>query len=254
MNQMTPNHIKKQRADQLLLSLGLFDSRAKAQVAIMAGLVSADGEIIRKPSQDISVNAKILAQSPHPYVSRGGVKLAHAIQHFNISAANKTCLDVGASTGGFCDVLLRDGAKHIYAVDTGREQFHYSLRTHPKITLMEAQDVRNLTMTQIPKPVELVVIDVSFISLSLVLPAALQFCASNADVIALIKPQFEVGKANIGKGGIVKDETLYESVFTRITAQLNELGWQPIEIIASPVTGGDGNREFLIAAKKSLTP
>jgi 23S rRNA (cytidine1920-2'-O)/16S rRNA (cytidine1409-2'-O)-methyltransferase len=251
---MTKNQIKKQRADQLLLVLGVFDSRAKAQAAIMAGLVSADGEIVRKPSQDIAVNAKILAQSPHPFVSRGGVKLAHAMQHFNVSAAGKICIDIGASTGGFCDVLLRDGAGHIYAVDTGREQFHYSLRTHPKITLMEGQDARSLTHTQIDNPIELVVIDVSFISLSLVLPFALQFCADQAILIALIKPQFEVGKANIGKGGIVKNETLYESVFDRITAQLRELGWQPSDIIASPVTGGDGNREFLIAAKKSLTP
>ncbi len=251
---MTQNHIKKMRADQILLILGLFDSRAKAQAAILAGLVSADGELVRKASQDIAVNAKIIAKAPHPYVSRGGVKLAHAMQTFNISAAGKICMDIGASTGGFCDVLLRDGASYIYAVDTGREQFHYSLQTHPKITLMEGQDVRNLSTTHINKPIDLVVIDVSFISLSLVLPAALQFCASNAELIALIKPQFEVGKANIGKGGIVKDETLYEGVFERITEKLCDLGWKPREIIASPVTGGDGNREFLITAQKRIMP
>jgi 23S rRNA (cytidine1920-2'-O)/16S rRNA (cytidine1409-2'-O)-methyltransferase len=247
---MTQNQIKKQRADQLLLSLGLFDSRAKAQAAILAGLVSADGELVRKPSQDIAVKAKILSQAPHPYVSRGGVKLAHALQHFNVSAADKICMDIGASTGGFCDVLLRNDASHIYAVDTGREQFHYSLKTHPKITLMEGQDARTLTSTQIDKPIDLVVIDVSFISLSLVLPVALQFCTKGSELIALIKPQFEVGKANIGKGGIVKDETLYESVFERITVQLCDLGWCSSDIIGSPVTGGDGNREFLIAAKR----
>lgn len=252
---MSQKPVKKLRADQLLVELGLFDSRARAQAAIHAGLVSADGEKVRKASQDVAVNAKIVAEAAHPYVSRGGLKLAYALEyfaleHFGISVAGKTCLDVGASTGGFCDVLLKAGAKYIYAVDTGREQFHYSLRTHPKITLMEGQDVRTLSLVHIAQPIDLVVIDVSFISLLLVLPAALQFSQPNSHAIALIKPQFEVGKANIAKGGIVKDESLYEPVFERIRAQLVELGWQPHDIIASPVTGGDGNREFLIAATR----
>ncbi len=247
---MTQNSIKKRRADQLLVELGLFDSRARAQAAIEAGLVSANGEKVRKASQDIAINAKILAEAPHPYVSRGGLKLVHALERSNIKADGKICLDVGASTGGFSDVLLRSGASYIYAVDTGREQFHYSLRTHPKIQLMEGQDVRNLTSTQILMPVDLVVIDVSFISLQLVLPVALKFSTSFSRMVALIKPQFEVGKANIAKGGIVKDESLYEQVFERIKAQLQDLGWQPSDIIPSPVTGGDGNREFLIAATR----
>ena len=247
---MTQNITKKLRADQLLVERGLFESRARAQAAIMAGLVSADGEKVRKASQDIAVNAKIVAEAAHPYVSRGGLKLVHALEHFSIPALGKTCLDVGASTGGFSDVLLKAGAKHIYAVDTGREQFHHNLRTHPKIMLMEGQDVRTLSAVQILASIDLVVIDVSFISLLLVLPAALQFCLPNSHAIALIKPQFEVGKANIAKGGIVKDESLYEPVFERIRAQFVALGWQPHDIIASPVTGGDGNREFLIAATR----
>ncbi len=247
---MTQNTIKKCRADQLLVELGLFDSRARAQAAIGAGLVTADNETVRKASQTLAVNAKIMAEAPHPYVSRGGIKLAHAMKHFNINAVGKTCIDVGASTGGFSDVLLRSGASYIYAIDTGCKQFHYSLRSHPKIQLMEGQDVRNLTSVQIANPVDLVVIDVSFISLGLVLPAALRVCAPCAEMIALIKPQFEVGKANISKGGIVRDENLYDPVFERIKVQLQDLGWQSDDIIPSPVTGGDGNREFLIAATR----
>ncbi len=249
MNQNKGNG-QKQRADQLLLARGFFDSRAKAQAAIEAGLVSADGVIVRKASQEIPVRARLEAEAVHPYVSRGGIKLAHAMQYFGISAKDKICLDVGASTGGFCDVLLRDGATKIYAIDTGHDQFHASMRGRKQIVLMEGFDVRNLAPGDIPEPVQLVTIDVSFISLALVLPSALAVCDRRADLIALIKPQFEVGKANIGKGGIVKDETLYEGVFERIRTRLQDLRWQTREIIPSPVTGGDGNREFLIAATK----
>ncbi len=253
MNQMEQKQLKtsieKNRADQILVARGLFESRAKAQEAIEAGLVFANGCLVRKASQVIAFKAQIMAQAAHPYVSRGGLKLAHALQSFEISAHDKICLDVGASTGGFCDVLLRNNARHIYAVDTGRDQFQASLRGNSKITLMESQDIRTLKL--IAKSIELTVIDVSFISLKLVLPDALAFSTADATMIALIKPQFEVGKANIGKGGIVKNEALYEGVFEIIIAELNRLGWQQQgTIIASPVTGGDGNKEFLIAAKR----
>ncbi len=242
--------MEKQRADLLLVELGHCESRARAQAAIAAGLVTADGVVVRKASQEISTTAKIHAEAPHPYVSRGGLKLAQALTHFEINPASKTCLDVGASTGGFSDVLLRGGARRIYAVDTGHSQFHKSLQENPQIILLESFDARNLTLEHVPEPVELTVIDVSFISLTLVMPAALALSGAGAQMVALIKPQFEVGKANIAKGGIVKDETLYAPVNDRISLKLEELGWQVQGIIPCSTMGGDGNREFLIAAQR----
>ena len=244
----------RQRADQRLVSLGLFKSRAKAQAAIEAGLVTADGERVRKASQEISAAANICASAPHPYVSRGGLKLAHALERFALDARGLVCLDVGASTGGFSDVLLRAGARRVYAIDTGHDQFHHSLRKRDEIVLFEGFDARKLTRLQVPELIDLTVIDVSFISLALVLPAALALSAENAVMVALIKPQFEVGKANVGKGGIVKDDSLYDGVCERIAQQIASLGWTVSAIIPSPIEGGDGNREFLISARRGSAP
>ena len=240
--------MKRVRADQLLLARGYFESRSRAKAAIEAGLVTADGETVRKASQEILDASVIEAEAPHPYVSRGGLKLAHALDHFDVPVEGKICLDVGASTGGFSDVLMKRGAAKIYAVDTGRNQFHRSLRTAPEIVLMEGSDIRSLPVENIADPVEVTVIDVSFISLSLVLPRSLAFSAPGAALIALVKPQFEVGRANIGKGGIVKDETLYAPLCDRLAAEITQMGWSVMGVIPSIIEGGDGNREFVLAA------
>lgn len=232
------------------MALGHFESRARAQAAIEAGLVSADGKQVRKASQEISSDAVISASAPHPYVSRGGVKLADALQAFGIDPGGMACLDVGASTGGFTDVLLRAGARRVYAVDTGHDQCHTSLRNRPDVVLLEGFDARRLTRAEVPEPVDLIVIDVSFISLSLVLPAVLALSADQASLVALIKPQFEVGKSKIGKGGIVKDHSLHDEVCNRIAGEVSGLGWAVAGVIPSPIEGGDGNREFLIAARR----
>lgn len=238
------------RADQLLLSRGLFESRAKAQAAIEAGLVRVNGEPLRKASQIVAGDALIEAEPAHPYVSRGGVKLAAALQHFRIDPEHRICLDVGASTGGFSDVLLRSGAKKIYAVDTGRGQLHASLRKRGEIVSLEKNDIRKLTRAEIPDVPDLVVIDVSFISLKEVLPRAGELAASKAELIALIKPQFEAGRKHLKKG-IVRDLAIQRDVCEEIVAFAATLGWDVCGVIESPVLGGDGNREFLLAARRN---
>ncbi len=240
-----------QRADLLLVERGFFDSRAKAQAAIQAGLVSVDGAVVAKASQTLRRDAVIRAEAPHPYVSRGGLKLAAALDAFGIDPAGQACLDVGASTGGFTDVLLRRGARHVTAVDTGREQFHASLRGDPRIALCEGQDIRQFEPARLAEPPTLAVVDVSFISLKLVLPAAAGLLAPQATLIALVKPQFEVGKGRIGKGGIVRDEAARLAVLEDVRAALTGLGFACREPIESPVTGGDGNVEYLIAARRA---
>lgn len=239
-----------QRADLALVARRLAESRAQAQAAIAAGLVCADGRIIRKASETIPVSAEVTAQRPHPYVSRGGVKLAAALDHFAIDPAGLACLDVGASTGGFTDVLLQRGAAHVTAIDTGRDQFHASLRGDPRIDLREATDIRRLDPASLTLAPMLAVIDVSFISLRLVLPPVAALLAPKAHLVALIKPQFEVGKARIGKGGIVRDEAARQEAIDTIRLLLGELGFVVRGLIDSPVTGGDGNREHLVAAER----
>jgi 23S rRNA (cytidine1920-2'-O)/16S rRNA (cytidine1409-2'-O)-methyltransferase len=236
------------RADQLLVTRGLFDSRARAQAAIAAGLVTADGAPVRKPSQPIPTDAKLTAASAHPYVSRGGVKLAAALAHFGLEPGGKTCLDVGSSTGGFADVLLRAGARRVYAVDVGTEQLHPSLRQRPEIVLLENTDIRALDRKQISEPVEFVTIDVSFISLKLVLPAVTRLSAREAMLVALIKPQFEAGRANLRKG-IVRDPAVHAAVCEDLATFAATLGWRALGVIESPIAGGEGNREFLLAVQ-----
>jgi 23S rRNA (cytidine1920-2'-O)/16S rRNA (cytidine1409-2'-O)-methyltransferase len=236
------------RADVLLVERGFFDSRARAQAAIAAGLVVAGGEVVRKASQAIAADAAIIASPAHPYVSRGGVKLQAALDHFAITPTGWVAADIGSSTGGFTQVLLLAGAAKVYAIDSGREQMHAALRGEPRLILHEAYDARRLDRTVIPEPLDLIVCDVSFISLTLALPAALALARPDARLVALIKPQFEAGRREIGSGGIVRDEAVHASVCTRIADWLGGIGWQVDGLMPSPVTGGDGNREFLIAA------
>jgi 23S rRNA (cytidine1920-2'-O)/16S rRNA (cytidine1409-2'-O)-methyltransferase len=235
------------RADRLLVERGLFESRAKAQAAIEAGLVTANDVVVRKASETIASDATIQSSPAYPHVSRSGLKLAAAFDHFGFDPRGRVCLDAGASTGGFTQVLLERGAKSIYAVDVGRDQLHQSLRGKPEIKSLEETDIRTLTLSG--EPPDLIVIDVSFISLKLVLPPALALAKLPAQLVALIKPQFEAGRAAL-KRGIVRDVAVHAAVCADISAFVADIGWSVIGIIPSPITGGDGNAEFLIGAEK----
>jgi 23S rRNA (cytidine1920-2'-O)/16S rRNA (cytidine1409-2'-O)-methyltransferase len=240
---------ERQRADLLLVERGLFESRAKAQAAIAAGLVTANGIAVGKASDAIAIDAVVQAMPEHPWVSRGGLKLAAALDHFRIDPKGRVCLDVGASTGGFTHVLLERGARRIYAVDVGRGQLHASLRGRPEITSLEETDIRMLSPALLPEPPDLVVADVSFISLKLVLPPALALAKPSADLVALIKPQFEAGRAYLKKG-VVRDPQMHQAVCDDISAFVAGLGWNVLGVMPSPVTGGEGNREFLLGARR----
>lgn len=242
--------VAKTRADQLLVDRGLCESRARAQAAIAAGLVIADGHPVRKASQMLAQTAVLTAQAPHPYVSRGALKLAEALDVFGFDPKDRVCLDVGASTGGFTDLLLKRGARHVVAVDVGRDQLHASLRGDPRVTSLEGCDIRSPTAADLSEPPTLAAIDVSFISLRLVLPAVAGLLAPVAEIAALIKPQFEAGRAALKKG-IVRDEAVHQSVCADITAVMAGLGFAVEGLIPSPIEGGDGNREFLIAGRRT---
>jgi len=237
------------RIDRLLVERGLFESRAQAQAAIAAGRVTADAAIVTKPSQEVSVEATLSAQPAHPYVSRGGVKLAAALDHFRCDPSGRVCLDVGASTGGFSEVLIGRGARRVYAVDVGHGQLRPSLRAEPRLLSIEGTDIRALEAARLPEAPDFVTIDVSFISLKLVLPAALQLAQGPAQLLALIKPQFEAGRRHVKKG-IVRDPTVHAVVCDDIAAFVAAHGWQVEGIVPSPISGGDGNREFFIAARR----
>jgi 23S rRNA (cytidine1920-2'-O)/16S rRNA (cytidine1409-2'-O)-methyltransferase len=239
----------KSRADQLLVERGFFESRARAQAAIAAGLVTANGAAVRKASEMVAQDAVLTAQAPHPYVSRGGLKLEAALDAFRFDPRDRVCLDVGSSTGGFTDLLLKRGARHVIAVDVGRDQLHASLRGDLRVSSFEGQDIRSLAVEMLPERPSLAAIDVSFISLKLVLPAVSKLLASEAGIAALIKPQFEAGRAALKKG-IVRDEAIQQQVCTEIVALLGELGFTVDAPIPSPIEGGDGNREFLVGARR----
>jgi len=241
--------MSRQRADVALVDRKLFQSRAKAQEAIAAGGVRANGKLLRKPSELIDAGAKIEALAPYPWVSRGGVKLAAALDAFGVDPAGLVCLDIGASTGGFVHVLLARGAAAVIAVDVGRGQLHPNIASDHRVISFEATDARGLEANHLPRPPQLVTFDVSFISLALVLPAIVPLAASNAKFIALIKPQFEAGPAGLVKG-IVKDRLIHDEVCARIESLIRSLGWRVDGLIPSPIEGGDGNREFLIAASQ----
>lgn len=244
---------KGQRADQMLVDRGLADSRSRAQALILAGLVFSGECRIDKPGTTLGPDAPLaLRGQDHPWVSRGGLKLAHGLDHFAIDPAGLTALDVGASTGGFTDVLLARGAARVYAVDVGHGQLAWKLRQDPRVVVLEKVNARHLDARQVPEPVDLVVCDASFISLATVLPAPLALTRPGARLLALIKPQFEVGKGEVGKGGVVRDPALHQAVCARIAAWLGGLaGWRVLGVEPSPILGPEGNREFLIAASRS---
>ena len=238
----------RQRADRLLVERGIFESRAKAQAAIEAGLVSANERVVRKASEEIPINASLRAAPAHPYVSRGGIKLAAALNHFGFGPKGCICIDVGASTGGFTHVLLNRGAKLIYSVDVGRGQLHETLRRRPEITLLEATDIRNLSAARFDRKPDFATVDVSFISLKAVLAPVTDLLETPAKLVVLIKPQFEVGAGAVKKG-IVRDPKLHAEVCDDIARFVTSLGWRIAGIIPSPVQGGDGNSEFLLGAE-----
>lgn len=238
------------RLDRVLLARGLFDSRAAAQAAITAGRVRVDGQVVTKRAQPVSADARVEATTEHPWVSRGGMKLDAGLAGFGIDVSGWRALDVGSSTGGFTQVLLARGAAHVTAVDVGRDQFHASLRGHENVTLHERLDARDLTLEHLGVRPNIVVCDASFISLRKVLPRALELAADGADLISLFKPQFEVGRAYIGKGGIVRDEAAVETARLGVRDWLISSGWDVLGEMGSPITGGDGNREYLIHARK----
>ena len=239
----------RQRVDRLLVSRGFFESRARAQAAIAAGLVTADGTLVRKASEEISASAVVNAGRPHPYVSRGGVKLAAALDHYGIDVAGRVCIDVGASTGGFSEVLLLRGAKRIYAVDVGHGQLHASLQGRSEIVSLEKTDIRSLAPSTLVEPPNLATVDVSFISLRLVLPAIGNLLQPIAVIVALIKPQYEVGRGRV-KRGIVRSAPARAAACNEIAAFLSSQGWRVREPIPSPISGGDGNCEYLIEAER----
>lgn len=239
----------RKRADVLLVERGLFESRARAQAAIEAGFVTADGKPVTKVSETLGINAAIEAQPAHPYVSRGGVKLAGALAAYPIEIENHVCLDVGASTGGFTEVLLSEGAALVFAVDVGRDQLHPSLRGHPRVVSMESTDIRSLAGKRLPQRPDVVVMDASFISLKAILPAALALAAAPMHLLALIKPQFEAPRAAIRKG-IVRDAAVHRAVCDDIANFAAALGCGHIEIFPSPIPGGDGNIEFFLGARR----
>ena len=239
----------RERADRLLVSRGLFESRARAQAAIAAGLVTADGVTVRKPSDAISTDAAIEAAPEHPYVSRGAIKLAAALDHFHRDVAGRVCLDAGASTGGFSEVLVQRGAKKVYAIDVGSGQLHPRLHGRDEIVSLEQTDIRKLDPARLSEPPDFAVVDVSFISLKLVLPAVGALLRPRACLIALIKPQFEAGRADVKKG-VVREAAIHEAICNEIAVFLAGQGWRVGGRMPSPILGGDGNREFFIEAER----
>ena len=238
------------RVDQLLVERGLADSRSRAQALVMAGIVFHGERRIDKPGTTVPDDGALAVRGQdHPWVSRGGLKLAHAIDRFAVDPAGRTCLDIGASTGGFTDVLLHHGAAKVYAVDVGHGQFAWKLRTDPRVTVLERTNARYLTREQIPDPPGAVVCDASFIGLETVLPAGMALAAPGAWLVALIKPQFQAGREQVGKSGVVRDPAVHEAVCRDVRAWLEtQPGWSVRGIEESPVAGPEGNREFLICA------
>lgn len=237
----------KERIDKLMVQRQLVASREKAQSLIMAGKVLVDEQLVDKPGARVDLKSLIRVRgSDHPYVSRGGVKLAKALQVFNLSVSGRVAIDVGASTGGFTDCLLQHGTKKVFAVDVGYGQLAWSLRNDPRVVNLEKTNIRLLSRDQIGEIPDLAVIDASFISLEKVLPATIHLLQPNSDIIALIKPQFEVGKGQVGKGGVVRDAMVHDQVIEKIKSYATTLGCIVNAVCESPLVGPKGNREFLI--------
>jgi 23S rRNA (cytidine1920-2'-O)/16S rRNA (cytidine1409-2'-O)-methyltransferase len=241
----------KQRLDQLLVSRGLAESRARAQALVMAGLVFSGDAKLDKPGQQLAEDAALEVRGrDHPWVSRGGIKLAHALDHFELDPTGAVAMDIGSSTGGFTDVLLSRGAAHVFAVDSGTNQLAWKLRQDPRVTVLEQTSARVLTSQQIDRPCDWVVCDASFISLRKVLEVPLRLAGPRCRLVALIKPQFEVGKGEVGKGGVVRDPALHARVCDEVRSWLEGKGWRVDGIVESPITGPQGNIEFLVSATR----
>lgn len=246
-----PPKAQKRRVDQLLTMRGLAESRARAQALVMAGLVFAGEVKIDKPGHQLPEDAALEVRGrDHPWVSRGGIKLAHAIEHFGLDPAGAVAMDIGSSTGGFTDVLLTNGATHVFCVDSGTNQLAWKLREDPRVTVLEQLSARLLTPEHIDRPCNWVVCDASFIGLAKVLEVPLQLAATPCQLVALIKPQFEVGREEVGKGGVVRDPALRQRVCEAVRGWVEGLGWSVQGIVESPITGPQGNVEFLISAAR----
>lgn len=240
-----------QRLDIYCAEHDIAQSRSRAQNMIKNGKIAVNGEIIRKPGHMLDEGDKVTAvEADHPWVSRAALKLEHALSHFHIDVKGKVAMDIGSSTGGFTEVLLHHGAAHIFAIDSGTDQMVSPLRDDSRITLYQQTNARHITTDMIDRPVDVLVCDASFIALEQVLPRPMEYVATQGHVIALIKPQFEAGKGNIGKGGIVKDSELHDHICDKILKWLTHMGWTPIGLCDSPLIGGSGNKEFLVAAIK----
>lgn len=246
--------VAKQRVDQMLVDRGLAESRTRAQALILAGVVYVGDRRVDKAGQSFAEDADLIVKGrDHPWVSRGGVKLAKGLNHFDWDVTGCVALDVGASTGGFTDVLLTNGAARVYAVDVGHGQLAWKLRQDPRVIVLERVNARQLNADQVPEPVDLVVCDASFISLSKVLETPLKFAKPGGRLLALIKPQFEAGPGEVGKGGVVRDPEVHERVCAQMCDWLTQVqGWTVHGVVESPITGPEGNIEFLVAATKSL--
>ena len=243
--------VKKRRLDQMLVDRGLVESRTRAQALVMAGLVFSGETKLSKAGQQLAEDAPLDVRGrDHPWVSRGGIKLAHAIEHFDLDPTGAVAMDIGSSTGGFTDVLLQKGAEHVFAVDSGTNQLAWKLRQDPRVTVLEQTSARILTPEMIDRPCNWVVCDASFISLRKVLEVPLKLAAQQCQLVALIKPQFEVGRDEVGKGGVVRDAALHQRVCDEVRHWVEGDGWAVQGIVESPITGPEGNVEFLISATR----
>jgi 23S rRNA (cytidine1920-2'-O)/16S rRNA (cytidine1409-2'-O)-methyltransferase len=241
----------KKRIDQLLVERGLAESRARAQALVMAGLVYAGDKRVDKAGQQLAEDAAVEVRGrDHPWVGRGGVKLAHALKVFGLDPTGAVAMDIGSSTGGFTEVLLEHGAAHVFAVDVGTNQLAWKLRHDPRVTVFEKTNARHLTAAQIDRPCDWVVCDASFIGLAKVLEVPLALAAPQATLVALIKPQFEVRREEVGKGGIIRDTALHARVCGEVTQWLESIGWRIGGVVPSPITGSEGNTEFLVCARR----
>jgi 23S rRNA (cytidine1920-2'-O)/16S rRNA (cytidine1409-2'-O)-methyltransferase len=245
----------KSRLDALVVSRGLAASRERARALILAGQVRVNGAIVSKAGAPVADDAVIdLVRPDHPYVSRGGVKLAHALDVFGIDPANALAIDIGASTGGFTDVLLQRGARHVVALDVGHGQLDWKLRTDPRVTTIERVNARTLTPSQVPeglRQADLIVMDVSFISARQVLPAAAPLLRPGGDLVVLVKPQFEAGREEVGKGGLVRDPAVHARVVEEVAAAADNVGLKRMAAVESPITGTEGNREFFLHLQRA---
>ena len=237
----------RKRLDALVVERALAPTRERARALILAGHVRVEGQVVSKAGTPVDEGAAIELSTPdHPYVGRGGVKLAHALDAFGIGVAGRRALDIGASTGGFTDVLLQRGAATVVAVDVGHNQLDWRLRNDPRVLVREGVNARALGRAEVPHPIDVVTIDVAFISLRHIFPALPALLAPGADVVALVKPQFEAGRAEVGKGGIVRDPAIHEAVIARVTEEAATLGFRRLAMTPSPITGAGGNREFFL--------